>query len=84
MKRYTLLEILWVDSDREDAWKLVSDLDQKKELPMLCKSLGYFLGESDHTIDIVQSHSYVGLPDEQINGRLRIPKVAIKRKRVLK
>lgn len=84
MKRYTLIELTWVDSDREDAWKLVSELDMKKEMPMLCKSVGYFFAESDATIDIVQSHSYVGLPDEQIHGRVRIPKVAIKRKRVLK
>ena len=84
MKRYTLVEVTWVDSDHSSQWTLVSDLDHKMELPMLCKSVGYFLAESAHTFDIVQSHSYVGHPDEQIDGRLRIPKVAIKRKRTIR
>lgn len=84
MKLWTPIEVTWVDSDHNSGWQLTSDIHSRQHKPMICRSTGYFFREHADTLEIVQSYSSEGTSDEQVDGVLRIPKVAIKRKRVLK
>ena len=83
MKLFTLIEVTWVDSDHGSGWQLTTDYLPRTR-STLCRSIGYFLRETAATLEIVQSHSNEGTHEEQVNGILTIPKVAIKRKRTIK
>lgn len=83
MKLWDRVEVEWVDSDRDSGWQLTADLHNQLARSMLCKSVGYYFRDIGDSIQLVQSQTGHASHNEQVNGILTIPKVAIKRKRIL-
>ena len=84
MKRppYKLLYIEWIDSSiASESWEKVGTLEDPD---MICVSTGYLIDENKSTVTIAPHLAPIGKDDWQACGTMWIPKVAIKKKRVVR
>lgn len=82
IKPKVLVEIDWVDSQRETGWRPLSAVSVD-ETCMQMKTAGYIIYESETCLGVAQSFT-TERTDPSIDGVMRIPRVAITAIRVMR
>lgn len=83
MRRWDLVELVWIDSSHEGGW-LNEDEVGKKPHTTICYTAGYFYREIGANLQFVMNYCCENTPDEQVCGLMTIPKVSIKKKRIIR
>lgn len=78
-----ILYVEWIDSLGRSGWRHESDLLEWCEAEMLlCKSIGFIFHEDDTSLTLVLStHTSAVGAGTQVGDCVRIPKVAIKKRK---
>ena len=80
--KYQLELVTWVDATSESGWHMMPF--PEKIPPLICKTAGFIVTETDNTIRIACSLGDIGGPHEQGSEIVTIPKVAIQSRQVLR
>jgi hypothetical protein len=75
LEPWEAIEVIWVDSEREDGWVLTREASPQKSLG--CRTVGMFYRITDEDLSVVLSTGDIGERDEQYCGSITIPRVAI-------
>ena len=82
LMKYQLELVTWVDATAESGWHMMPF--PEKIPPLICKTAGFIVTETDTTIRIACSLGDIGGPHEQGSEIVTIPKVAIQSRQVLR
>ena len=74
-----ILEITWIDAAGADGWELLKNVADEK-LPLIT-SIGYLVADRKDSLTITMAHD---VANSNAGAWMIIPKVNIKRRRVLK
>ena len=85
LKKYQKVEIEWIDSSGSSGWRRDKEyLGDEKFID--CKTVGYFIGKTKRTIQVIQSLNVHKNQDDSrnVDSMIQIPKVAINKIKLLK
>jgi len=86
-KKWDLIEINWVDSYMMHGWTPLNDSEIDVDHSLDHRSIGYYVGETNRQISIVQSsktfEDFISESETQVCGIFTIPKKAITKIRKL-
>ena len=90
-KKYSILEVEWLDSHSNDHWISPSELKEwveKADNLFRIKTLGYFIQEDKNFIRLAQTHDHQGLKEgsigDNMTGLFAVSKNDVKSIKVIK
>ena len=85
MKKYQIIEILWLDSLHTSGWLKEKQVQVTSKERMTHRTVGYFLREDDKSILVIQSWNETDENEERdVDAIMEIPKGAILKIRKMK